>query len=260
MYTSVYDLKAFYNTRIGRIVRRVLRDRIAGFWPDSAQMRVMGYGYALPYMSAFMPDAERIFNVMPAGQGTHQWPVDGKNLTCLSEETELPLETNSVDRILMIHSLEYSEISKQTLQEVWRVLKSNGRMLLIVPNRAGLWARADWSPFGQGTPYSASQIVRYLKDNLFVHERTEEALFMPPFSSSIVMKSAGWFEYLGQSIVPFAAGVHMVEASKQLYARPGTPSGTKVRVRGRGLFGGTPSPEPALSRKKGYSHRPIADN
>lgn len=237
MYVSVYDLKAFYNRKIGRIVRRILCERIKEFWPDTKGLRLMGYGYAAPYLRMYDEDAERVFGIMPAGQGAHHWPQEAENLIALSEETELPIETNSVDRILMIHGLEFSEFSKAHLQEIWRVLKSNGRLLIVVPNRAGFWARADWSPFGQGTPYSVSQICNHLRDNQFVHERTDEALFMPPVKSSLLMKSAGWFEYLGKNFMPFAAGVHMIEASKQLYANSDQNSGSKVHVRGRGLFG-----------------------
>lgn len=239
MYASVYDLKAFYNSKIGRIVRRVICERIKQFWPDKQGLRVMGYGYASPYLRILEQDAERLFGIMPAGQGAHQWPQRSGdlNLIALSEETEIPIETNSVDRILMIHSLEFSEFSRENLREMYRVLKSNGRMLVIVPNRNGLWARWDWSPFGQGTPYSISQLTSYLKEKMFVHERTQEALFMPPFKSSWMMKSAGMFEYIGQNYCSIGSGLHMVEVSKQLYARSDSSGGSKVRVRGRGVFG-----------------------
>ena len=238
MYRSVYDLKAFYNSRAGRMVRRILQERIREFWPDVHGLCVMGCGYATPYLRVFIEEAERSIALMPAGQGAHSWPQTGdeKNLACLSEEAELPIESNSVDRILLVHSLEFSEFLQPHLKEIWRILKSNGRLLVIVPNRGGFWAHADWSPFGQGTPYSNAQICHYLRDNLFVHESTQEALFFPPIRHSLFLKSAGMFERMGRIFLPFAAGVHMVEASKQLYAGVGPDSGSKVTVRGRGFI------------------------
>src|SRR5688572_14876337 len=101
MYPSAYDLKGFYNTLGGRIIRRIIRERIMEFWPDVQGQRVMGVGYAAPYLKPFLPGAERTFAVMPAGIGAHDWPEDQKNLVCVSAEPDLPLETNSVDRILM---------------------------------------------------------------------------------------------------------------------------------------------------------------
>ncbi len=239
MYRSAYDLKAFYNGKAGRIVRRVMQERIREFWPDVRGLRIMGCGYATPYLRMFMEESERVFAVMPAAREAHHWPQatpDEKNLVCLAEESELPIETASIDRVLMIHHLEFSELMQPALGEIWRVLKSNGRLLVIVPNRTGFWAHADWSPLGHGTPYTAGQICHYLRDNRFIHERTEEALFMPPIRFSLVLKSAGMFESLGKSYLPFGAGVHMVEASKQLYAHADRGSGSRVHVRGRGVL------------------------
>src|SRR5438128_1969193 len=110
MYRSAYDLKAFYNGKVGRVVRRVLQQRVREFWPEVKGLRVMGSGYAVPYLRAFREEAERIFALMPAGQGAHHWPQDDKNLVCLSDEAELPLENNSVDRVLLVHDMEFVEL------------------------------------------------------------------------------------------------------------------------------------------------------
>lgn len=238
MYRSAYDLRAFYTGTIGRVVRRVLQKRIREIWPDVQGMRVMGGGYAIPYLRMFSQEAERVFAVMPAAQGAHHWPSSyhERNLVCLSEESELPFDNASIDRILLIHSLEFAEILRPKLREVSRVLRPGGRILAIVPNRAGLWARAEWSPFGRGTPYSASQIRHYLQDNGFKPERTEEALFMPPVKFSPFLKSAGLFETVGRKILPVAAGVHLVEATRQPFPGAGRGVPSRVTVRGRGFI------------------------
>lgn len=246
MQRSAYDLKAFYNTKVGRVIRRVLQERIRGFWPDAHGLRVMGCGYATPYLRSFSEEAERVFALMPAGQGAHDWPHDAKNLVCVAEEAELPIENSSVDRILLIHDLEFSELIRPSMEELWRVLKPNGRLLIVVPNRGGWWTRADWSPFGKGTPYSATQIYHHLHDNMFVHERTEEALFMPPIKFSPLLKSARAIENFCKSYCPVMGGVHMVEASKQLYAAPiDKGKRSRVTIRGRNLI-----PRPATQAFK----------
>ncbi|HEY8192072.1 MAG TPA: methyltransferase domain-containing protein [Alphaproteobacteria bacterium] len=231
MYHSVYDLKDFYASHPGRLVRRLLTDHIRKMWPDLRGQRLMGYGYAPPYLRALMEGTERSFAVMPAGGGAHTWPEGEANLACLSPESQLPVETESVDRILMVHGLEYAGSPQDVLHEMWRVLKSNGRLLMIVPSRRGFWARADWTPFGHGTPYTASQISHYLQESLFVHERTEKALYMPPFRSFFVLRTAYAFENLGRGIFPGLSGVHLIEASKQVYA---PSSGLKQAARAGG--------------------------
>ncbi len=232
MIPSAYYLRDFYKTLGGRIVRRLIRERIEKFCGNLAGLRVLGGGYAVPYLTPFTGSTERTVSVMFTGQGVHHWPDDGKNLTCLADETELPFETNSVDRIILVHSLEFTGLLKPAFEEFWRVLKSNGRILIIVPNRMGLWARADWTPFGHGQPYSASQVEHFLSENLFVPERAEKGLFIPPFKSQFLLRSAGWWEKLGEKIFPGMGGLIFVEASKQIYAgtaRPVRSAATKAK-------------------------------
>ena len=219
---TAYQLKSFYNSFKGRVIRRIIREKILEIWPDLKAMNILGYGYALPYLKPYLDQSSCLSVMMPQQMGIHHWPPENKNLVCLSAEDTLPIETNSVDRILMVHSLEFLDNPEETFEELWRVLKSSGRLLIVVPNRVGLWARSDWSPFGQGQPYSARQVENFLSDNLFVHERTTHALFSPPFQSEFLLRAAQFFEKIGAYIYPALGGVHVIEASKQLYANTGT--------------------------------------
>jgi len=221
MTPTSYYLRDFYKTLGGRIVRRLIRERCEKFCGNVRDQRVLGGGYAVPYLRPFVESSERTVAVMFRGQGVHHWPDDADNLVCLADETELPFETNSIDRIILVHSLEFTGFVKPAFEEYWRVLKSNGRILIIVPNRMGLWARADWTPFGHGTPYSARQVEDFLAENLFVPEHSEKGLFVPPFKSQFLLRSAGWWEKLGEKILPAMGGLIFVEASKQIYAGTG---------------------------------------
>lgn len=232
---SVYDLKAFYDSRSGRLVRRIILGRILSLLPadDVRGLRVVGCGYAVPYLTPFLQNAERVVAVMPARQGARHWPQGAPSLVCLAEDSELPLETESVDRIILVHSLEHTEILTPNLQELWRVLKSTGRIIVVVPNRVGFWSRADWSPFGQGRPFSASQIVQLFRDHLFVHERTARGLFLPPVRSFFMLRTFWFMEDLGARLFPGLCGVHIAEFSKQLYAGTMSPQTARVKIRGR---------------------------
>ena len=89
---------------------------------------------------------------MPAAQGVVNWPSPGLSASALVEPTLLPLPTASIDRVVLVHALEETESPDDLLEEVSRVLNPGGRMILVVPNRRGLWARMDGTPFGQGRP------------------------------------------------------------------------------------------------------------
>jgi SAM-dependent methyltransferase len=168
---------------------------------------------------------------MPAELGAIPWPEQDQSLTALVEETELPLDDESADRLLLIHMLEWSEKSRELLRELWRVLKPNGRLLMIVPNRRGLWARVDTTPFGYGSPFSRTQLNKLLKESSFSPEDWDYALYMPPFNWRILLRWPVFWERLGLVLWPTFSGVILVEATKQVYAAVPLRELRKVRRR-----------------------------
>ena len=146
-----------------------------------------------------------------------RWPSTRPALAALVEEDDLPLTDSAVDRILLVHALEMSSDPAELLREAWRVLAAGGRLLAIVPNRRGLWARMDTTPFGQGRPYSRTQITQLLRDAWFTPIGWDEALYVPPVSRNWFLRSAGAWERTGATLSAPFAGVHIVEATKQVY-------------------------------------------
>lgn len=241
MFADVVDLREFYMTRLGQVARRMLGRRIRATWPDLTGSRLLGLGYATPYLRPFVGEAERVMALMPAAQGVLHWPAEGPNRVVLADESELPLPDFSIDRVLLVHGLEFSEQVRPLLKEVWRVLAGGGRVLAVVPNRRGIWARIDGTPFGQGHPYTTSQLSRLLRDENFTPERNAGALYVPPTRRRMVLRSASLYEGIGARWFSTFAGVVMVEATKEIYARPVAVQ--KLRKRPVLLpMPGTPSP------------------
>lgn len=218
MWMDVVDLRDFYSTPLGGVARRMIRRRIRTIWPDCKGMKVLGLGYATPYLGLFKSDAERTLAFMPSSQGVLHWPNESRSLTTLVDETDLPLPDLSVDRVLIIHAVECAEQLRNMLREVWRVLSGSGRVLIVVPNRSGVWARMERTPFGMGRPYSPRQLQSLLRDNMFTPLDVEHALFAPPSKSRMIMGSAPAWEKVGHRFFPGFAGVCLIEATKQIYA------------------------------------------
>lgn len=240
MYNDVIDLRDFYRSSTGRMTQRILRRYVRSAWPDVHGLRVAGIGYATPYLRPFMDEAERVIAVMPAQQGVIRWPADGRNVALLAPEDDLPLPDVSMDRVLLVHAVECSEHLRTLLREVWRVLAEGGRTMIVVPNRRGIWARLDHTPFGHGHPYTPGQLSRLLRDNLFHPEQSVAGLFMPPTRSRMALASAPAVEKIGYRWFKTFGGVLIVEAQKQIYA--GTASLQQAPARRRGyvrVVGGT---------------------
>ena len=217
MSLDVIDLRTFYAQRLGVVARRVIGRGIRSRWNDTHALRVLGIGYPTPYLGLFREEAERCLAFMPAAQGVMKWPSAKPTLAALVEETDLPLADSSIDRVLLIHALEMSQDAAGLLREVWRVLAAGGRLMAVVPNRRGLWARMDTTPFGHGRPYSRAQITALLRETWFTPTAWGEALYVPPISRGWFLRSAvAWERACATISAPFA-GVHIVEATKQVY-------------------------------------------
>ena len=236
MWNDVVDLRDFYGQSLGQMAQRLIRQRLRTLWPNLRGHSLLGLGYATPYMRPFMDEAERVIAVMPAAQGVLHWPQNDKNLVTLADETALPLPDRSMDRVLLVHALECGEQVRPMLREAWRVLADGGRLMVIAPNRSGLWAQLERSPFAMGHPYSAGQLGRLLRATMFTPMQEARALYVPPVKSRMILRAAPAIERLGQRLLPRFAGVVMVEAAKQLYAGTGlrepakAPARAKLRV------------------------------
>ena len=223
MHLDVQDLRNFYyRNALGRAVQANLRERVLKLWPEAKGQTVVGFGFAAPLLRPYLKDARRVVALMPGPQGVMPWPQNAPNVSVLCEETRWPLETGHVDRLILLHGLETSEHPSYLLEEAWRVLGPGGKALFIVPNRAGLWARRDATPFGFGRPYSVTQLETQLKKHQFLPERQMGALYQFPSHKRLWMKSAKLFDQIGRHMpAVIAGGAFLLEASKRVYPPKG---------------------------------------
>jgi SAM-dependent methyltransferase len=231
MHQDVCALRDFYyTTSLGRAAQKAMRDRVRAAWPDVAGQSVAGFGFSAPLLRPFLADAQRVIALMPAQQGVMHWPADGKNCSTLVEETSWPLATDSIDRLVFLHGLETSDRPAALLEEAARVLRVGGQALFILPNRSGMWARHDGTPFALGRPYSRNQIDAQLDDHGFAPVAHTAALFFPPRDTPRWLRWAMTMERLGRRLTQgHAGGVLIVQAVR--VADAPRPSGLTVKDR-----------------------------
>lgn len=217
MLLDAAELVRFYETDVGRTVRRIVGARLGAAWPHCEGQTVVGHGYAIPYLGHFRT-ARRLIGVMPASQGAVRWPAEQPSQVVLAENDQIPLPDSSVDRLLAIHSLESATDPRRQLREFWRVLSGEGRLIVVVPNRRGIWARIDATPFGSGRPYSRGQLDRLLRDALFGPMPPRGALYFPPLAPQFLQHAAPTVERVGAAAWSGFSGVVIVEATKHMMA------------------------------------------
>jgi SAM-dependent methyltransferase len=228
MHLDVATLRDFYATPLGQIARRLLARRIRAQWGPAAGETLASLGFGTPFLGSYRSEARIAGAFMPESQGALIWPPSAPVLSALVDGSSLPLRDNAMDRLLVVHCLEVADRVEPLLRELWRVLKPEGRLLVVVPNRRGLWAHVDTTPFGYGRPYSRSQLDLILTQSLFTPTGWSTALHVPPLDRGIFVRSAMAWERLGASLSPRFGGVLMVEARKEMMAPVnGTPAKAK---------------------------------
>lgn len=217
MSIDVTELMRFYDSPLGATATRLVGRTIGELWSDARGLRILGIGYAVPYLDHLAEGCERALAFMPPAQGVRHWPASSRSAAAMADPLILPLPEASIDRVLVAHALEASAAPSELMDEVARILTPEGRAIFVCPNRRGLWARIDTTPFGHGQPFSRKQIRRLLHGTQLEATGWREALYLPPLGNTLVLRSAGGWERLGRSLALPFAGLYLVETTKRLH-------------------------------------------
>ena len=162
----------------------------------------------------------------------------------------LPIETNSIDLVLLPHVLEFSSNPHQILREVQRVLMPEGHVIVCGFNPRSLWGvrgvlglvedRFLRSVEGQ-FPWRGNFIsLPRLKDwlTLLDFEITKDRVccYAPPFSQEKWLKRFSFMEAAGDRWWPFSGGIYFLTAVKRVHGmRVIKPEWKEVRAARRGM-------------------------
>jgi hypothetical protein len=69
MTIDVIDLRDFYSRRLGIVARQLINRGIRARWPDAEGLRVLGLGYPTPYLGLFREDSRTLHRLHAGGAG-----------------------------------------------------------------------------------------------------------------------------------------------------------------------------------------------
>ncbi|MBV7257358.1 hypothetical protein KCG44_11235 [Pacificimonas sp. WHA3] len=219
------DFRTFYAGRDGRRTAHRLAQIIAPVVRSGPDKRFLAVGYAAPLLTGLNPKRfERIAMLRPADQGGRRWPLRGHDNCAVSgDPAALPFPGALFDQTLVVHALEHGR-ADDILAELNRVLSPAGELILIVPNRAGLWTHFEKTPFGLGHPYGRGELTRVLQANDFTPVSWKTALVAPPLTG------LRWLDAPLTRIAPGLGGIHFVLARKSGGALPARPAVSAARA------------------------------
>ena len=237
MRQNVIHLEKFYGSKLGHAAQSMVMRRVDTIWPNLDGKEILGFGYASPYIKPYLNHSKRLVLAMPGAQGAIAKHTRRGFNTCLVHDDFLPFADAQFDNIIVAHGLEEAENVPALLNELWRITKPEGRIIVIAPNRGGLWARSEKSPFGSGRPFSKSQLRQFLRTAKYEPVHWSGALYAPPVSFLVKKPMLRLFERFGETVWPGFSGLVLVEAIKRLYAEPSNRDAQRVP---RPVFGTAP--------------------
>lgn len=211
-------LRSWYTTPQGQIAALLVGEAMARWLREKQVSHTLCLGFGQPYMEGATEWSKVLVGASPAEMGVAPWPSRGDNRIALVRPDALPFPDEGFDRVIMAHLLEGCVSPQAVLRETWRVLKPGGSLLVVAPNRGGLWARRDSTPFGWGRPFSPRQLHDLIQEALFIPRQSCFALFFPPFFVHRWLGAAGTWEKAGMRWFAPLGGVILCEAEKVVCA------------------------------------------
>ena len=211
---AVSDVFGFHALQLGLPDLEALRaNRMPHRWVASDNLRE-------PELLALPPVDDALSTLLPMGAGSA--------LHC--DFDALPFPNQSLDLVVLPHALELARDPHDTLREVERVLRPEGRVVIVGFNPASLWGlRQSGGHLRQrlglgGSLYlpSAGEMIGYgrVRDWLrllgFEVERGRFGCWRPPLRSDAGLARFGWMESAGARGWPVLGAVYLVEAVKRV--------------------------------------------
>ena len=138
----------------------------------------------------------------------------------VGEFHRLPDESDSIDAILLPHTLDFNDRPHEILREVDRVLRANGHIVILGFKPVGLWGLRRLIP-GAGMPPGADHLIaqRRIRDWLQLLDMRIQSetryFFRWPLPRKTVRPSQKW-ERRGQTLWPELAACYMLTAQKRV--------------------------------------------
>lgn len=168
----------------------------------------------------------------------------GPGIGLVADPAALPLQSDSVDVMLLPHTLEFAPDPHEVLREAARVLTGEGELLVLGFEPLGSWALRNiftrgGSPPGISRTIAATRLADWLKLVGFEVGPAERCLYAPPLASLRTAKARGFLERFGRLAWPRFSGAYLLHARKRVHTM--TPVRMRQRMR-TAVIGGLAEP------------------
>lgn len=216
-------LRAWYEGRLGRLLLECERREL-----DEVLANLFGY-YLLQVgavMDAYLLESSRIRHQLVVDSA---WPAEpcrawpGQIASLCGRPQQLPVQSDSVDVVLLPHTLEFAPSAHEVLREVERVLVAEGHVVILGFNPWSVWGmrrllrgrRRRHAPW-HGTFRGVYRIKDWLSLLGFDIVQVRPYFFRPPLQHETTMRRLEWLERLGRRWWPVLGGAYLIVAKKRV--------------------------------------------
>lgn len=214
-----HEWQNWYHSQAGQPLQEMEKEVLDKLLPDL-------FGYHLLYLGH--PEnvthlaASRVSHRMVVNICTDEMQVPDFPECMKAEPHRLPIETDSIDVVVLPHLLEYSSYPHDVLRETERVLIPEGHVVILGFNPFSFWMLwrlvLGWR---RNIPWcGAFRGVTRVKDWLallgFDVVSTHYYFFRPPVQQAAILKKLGFLERLGQRVWPILGGSYAIIARKRV--------------------------------------------
>ena len=242
-------MRAWYRRAPGSLLLAAARNEVDGLLP-----------YVFGYYILQIGSLGRERDLLKSCRIKHRLVIDADHENgagdagMFARADSLPIASDSIDAVVLTHTLELESDPHQVLREVDRILIPEGHALIIGFNPWSLWGL--WRLFlkrGARVPWclrfvSPTRVKDWLA--LLGFDITYEApiFFRPPLRYERLQKRLQFMERVGRRFWPFFGGGYVILARKRVATL------TPIRMRGKGrrtLMPGLVEPTTRSYRKSG---------
>lgn len=211
------SLESWYSTTLGERIAAAERDALSTMVSDLFGYQLIQLGAlgsaadfaAAPHMAICQIKHKVLLSQLAEGAGAE---------TIVCQPERVPIASDSVDAVILAHTLDFAADPRQVLREVERVLIAEGRVIVVGFNPFSLWG--VWRLFGRwgGAMPWAGHFLSYprLNDWLSLMEFDIERMDVMEFRPPIRSQRFESIERLGRRYWPMLAGVYVVRAVKRV--------------------------------------------
>lgn len=226
------ELAAWYQTPLGQQLMKAEKQQLDAILPTL-------FGYHLIQVGQIYAEnvleASRVSHCCVMGTGPQDGFDTGKYFDGLPHA--LPLASDSVDVVVLPHTLEFSQHPHAVLREVDRVLIPEGHVVMMVFNPWSLWMLRSllvgWRhvPPWCGRFIGTTRTRDWLALLGFDVTQCQRYFFRPPVQHHGIMDRLSWFEKLGGRLWPVLGGAYVLVAKKRVETLTPIPTRWKPRKR-----------------------------